>query len=63
MWKSHRASSRYQRHIIGLFGSRIVRALATPLLFVVVAAVFTGEEVLFFVVFSGSFLFFSFLSP
>ena len=52
-WKSHRASSRYRRHIVGLFGSRIVRALGSPLLFVVVAAVFTGA---FF-----SFSFFSFL--
>ena len=42
-WKSHRASSRYRRHIVGLFGSRIVRALGSPLLFVVVAAVFTGQ--------------------
>lgn len=33
-WASHRSTSRYFRHARGLFTSRIVRGLASPLLYV-----------------------------
>lgn len=34
LWKRHRSSSRYWRHITGLFESRIVSNLAAPLTYV-----------------------------
>jgi hypothetical protein len=41
-WKAHRSSSRYVRHLAGLFGSRIVRGLGAPLGIVLAAGAATG---------------------
>jgi putative membrane protein len=35
-WKKHRSSSRYLRHALGFFESRIVAGLALPLSYVMV---------------------------
>jgi predicted membrane chloride channel (bestrophin family) len=41
-WREHRSTKRYQRHIVGIGGSRIVRGLAGPLWFVVIVSVGVG---------------------
>lgn len=41
-WRAHRSTSRYVRHLTSLPGSRIVRSLGPPLLWVVVAGIATG---------------------
>jgi hypothetical protein len=42
-WKTHRSSSRYLRHVLGIGESRIVQGLAAPLAYVMTLA--TGVAV------------------
>ncbi|EFN53823.1 hypothetical protein CHLNCDRAFT_32075 [Chlorella variabilis] len=37
-WKTHRSSSRYLRHVLGIFDSKIVQGLAKPLAYVMTLA-------------------------
>ena len=52
-WAEHRATSRYMRHISGIFKSRLVYGLATPLISVSILAVLVavGHELLNYGVF------------
>ena len=47
-WAEHRATSRYQRHISGMFDSRVVRGIASPLIAVAFLAIVvaTGHELI-----------------
>lgn len=47
-WAEHRATSRYARHIAGIFESRLVHGLASPLVSVAVLAIVvaTGHELM-----------------